>query len=460
MPSAISRPTPLLNAFRGAGTTIGQSEQSLTGTFSIQTFLTLSACLIPVAACWYLSRPCATSSAWNPCVEPLFEFHSVEFTHPDLIAGIVVVAVFLRALFKGFHPLPRIVTIPFLVFFAATLLSALFAMDKIHALAALIQELEFMALAWAFAVLGEARSFLRVLHFILGLFVVETLIAIWQFGLSNAYPTGTFVVHQQYAFYTSFAAALAFGLLSAETNSRRRILYILTLSFLVIGSLLGQERAPWLSFLIAGVAVVWYAGRKRKGLFLSFGVTVLAAIVLVATIPQLREMTVSRLEEAQTDTYGQNSLLSRMLVWGIAFKLFTEHPILGIGPKGFPTVIPHYASSDDLMGVEATDPHNIWLGMAAEQGVVGLVTYIVFVLSMIRLATVHLRTSLSGLPRSLYLASVGYFVFWLIMSYSVFFKGSGHIHFMLLGLMAGLHRQLSVERRSTDSMIPSPRRAQ
>jgi len=452
MSSVASKPTPLLDAFRGTGSAIREPKQSATTGFGFDSFLTLAACLIPIATCWYLSTPCATNSSWTPCVQPLFDFHSIEFTHPDLIAAVVVVVVFTRALLKGFHPMPRIVTVPFIVFFAATLLSALFAMDKIHALAALVQELEFMALAWAFAALGRAKSILRVLNFILGLFVVESLIATGQFALSGSYPTGTFVVHQQYAFYTSFAAAIAFGLLSGETNHRRRVLYILTLSILVIGSLLGQERAPWLSFLVAGVAIVWYAGRERKRLFSWFGVTVLTGILLVVTVPQLREMTISRLEEAQTDTYAQNSLLSRLLVWGIAFKLFTEHPILGIGPKGFPTVVPHYASSEDLMGIEATDPHNIWLGMAAEQGIVGLVTYIVFVISMIRLATVQLRTSLSGLPRSLYLACLGYFVFWLVMSYSVFFKGSGHIHFMLLGMMVGLHHQLSLERPTAPSI--------
>jgi O-antigen ligase len=454
MASTNSRATPLLNAFRAPRPVDGQV--AIGGT-RFESFLVLFACLIPVAACWYLSTPCPTSSVQNPCVNPLFEFHTVELIHPDLIAGIVVLAVLGRALVKGFHPLPRVLLVPFLIFFAATLLSALFAIDKIHAVAALIQELEFMALAWAFSVLEEARHFLRVLHFILALFVFESLVAIWQFASSESYPTGTFVAHQQYAFYTSFAAVIAFGLLANETNRRRRTLYIVCLSLLVIGSLLGQERAPWLSLLVGAIAVAWYSGKKRKRLLFSFAVTVLGAVLLVAAVPQLREVTVSRFAEAQTDTYAQNSLLSRLLVWGIAFNLFLEHPILGIGPKNFPTVVSHYASTDELMGVEAQDPHNIWIGMAAEQGIVGLATYIVFFFSMIRLATAELRTSMIGLPRSLCLAYLAYFVFWLVMSYSVFFKSTGHIHFMLLGLMLGLRRHLALERSSANFGILAAR---
>jgi O-antigen ligase len=108
---------------------------------------------------------------------------------------------------------------------------------------------------------------------------------------------------------------------------------------------------------------------------------------------------------------------------------------------------------EELMGVEATDPHNVWLGMAAEQGIVGLVTYILFFFAIIKLATSKLRSRLSGLPRSLCSAYLGYFVFWLTMSYSVFFKGTGHIHFMLIGLMLGLGQSLLSQRTLERSSI-------
>jgi O-antigen ligase len=390
--------------------------------------------------------------------EPLFQYHTVELTPPDLIAGLVVFVVFVRAIFRGFHSLPKMLLIPFIVFFFATGLSAIFAVDKIHAVAALFQELEFMALAWAFSIGTSAKTFLHIIHFLLGIFVFESLVGVGQFALGQGYPTGTFLVHQQYAFLTSVAALMAFALVSSETNRRRRLLYIIALSILLIGSLLGQERAPWLSFLVGGVAVAWYSGRKkRKRLLVGFGVTVLAAVLVVAAVPQLREVTTSRFAEAETDSYGQNSLLSRFLVWGIAFKLFTEHPVLGIGPKNFPTVIPHYASAAEMMGVEATDPHNVWLGLLAEQGVIGLVAYVYFFWAMIKLATSKLRTPLSDAAQAACLAYLAYQVFWFTMSLTYFKKGEGHIHFMMVGVMCGLYSQLTTA--SSSKLTPSIRTA-
>lgn len=443
MSSVSSNAAPLLTAFRAAGPTGGRV--AVIGPW-FQAFLTLCGCMMPVAVCLYLVR-----------AQPLFEFQSVEFTAPDVVAGVVVIAVVGRALIKGFHFLPRFLSVPFFLLFFATLLSAIFAIDKVHGAAALIQELEFMALAWAFAVLTDAKSFLRIVHFILGIFVFESLIAGWQFLLGADMPTGTFIEHQQYAFFTSFAAVMALALVSNEANPRKRFLYIVTLAILLVGSLLGLERAPWLSFVVGAMAVTWYSGKgkKRKRLLVGFGITAVAAIVLVASVPRLREVTVSRIAEAEKDSERRNSLLSRLLLWKIAYDLFLQNPVLGIGPKNFQIVIPHLASLEEMQGLEKVDPHNVWIGMLAEQGVVGFVTYVAFCCAVIKVGTSRLRTpSLPSLSRSLCLVYIAYFFFWLTMSYPFFQKGAGHFDFMLIGLMLGLQESRSPGYDSGDRTIP------
>jgi O-antigen ligase len=452
MGSVTSSATPLLSAFRASNSS-RQDASTVEPWFA--TFLTILACLIPVAACWYLGNSCPDATPADPCILPLFSFRDVEFTHPDLVAGLAVLAVFARGLIKGFHPLPKILLIPFGLFFLSTILSTVFAIDKVHGVAALIQEIEFMALAWAFSLLTEAKTFLRIVQFILAFFMLQTVIAVWQFVVLDAeMPTGTFTVHQQYAFYTSFAAVMAFALVSNETGRAKRW-YIVTLAILLVGSLLGLERAPWLSFVVGAFAVAWYSGRKKKRLVIGCVVTVLAAALLVAIVPRLRDLTIARISEAEEGSANKNYLLSRLVLWKVAFDLFTQNPVLGIGPKNFQVVVTHYASLEDLQGYTTIDPHNVWVGTLAEQGIIGFLTYAAFCWGILRLGTSRLRNhSFVGLPRSLCLVYTAYFFFWLTMSYPFFQKGTGHIDFLLIGLIVGLNRNLA-GRNSSSSTAPA-----
>lgn len=397
-----------------------------------QFFLTLMGCLMPVTVCWYLAS-----------ADPLFKVKSVEFTHPDVVVIVVVMVAFARALVKGFDPLPRPLLITLLLFLGSTLLSSVVAEDKLRALSAVIQIFEFGMLLWAFSAVTEARYFRRIVHFILAVFVFQTLVAVGQFLGGVPTPKGTFYHHQEYAMLTTAATAIALALFAGERVGWKRFLYFVTLLILLVGSLLGQERAPWASFLVVGVVVVAYAGKRKKAVLIGFAATVLAGVLLVVSIPDLREATLSRMAEAQASTESENSLLGRLLIWGIAFKLFLEHPILGVGPKNFVTMVPHLASTEEMMGNKAVDPHNAFVEYLAEQGIIGFLTYVAFCIAIVRLGLKPLRQKLSALHRSLCLTYLAYNVYWLLMLYSYFSKEMAHVHFMIVGLMVGLQRSFS-----------------
>ena len=414
--------TPLFDAFHSRSSTVAEG-----GLFEL--LLTGLGCLIPVSVSLYLATQ-----------KPLFAFGSVQFIHADLVLLMVVALVGGRALLAGFHPFRKILFLPILLLLISTLLSAVFAADQLRAAAAVVQVVEFAVFTWCFSLLTSTKSFLRIIHFTLAWFAFESLVATVQFLAGDPWPSGTFLVHQEYAMFTGFSAAIAFGLLSAEISRRRRVTYFLLLVVLLWGTLLGQERAPWLAFILGCAAVVYYSGKQRKRLVVAFAVTVVAGVTFVAAVPQLRDMTLSRLAEAETDSTRSNTLLSRLALWQAAGKLFLDHPILGIGPKNFLSLSPHILSKDELAGEEALDPHNIWIGILAEQGILGFATYIYFSVAVLTVGIRTLRNSLGSRLPSLCLAYTAYHFFWLAMSYHFFQKGEGHIHFLLIGLMLGQQR--------------------
>ena len=73
----------------------------------------------------------------------------------------------------------------------------------------------------------------------------------------------------------------------------------------------------------------------------------------------------------------------RLPIWKTAYSIFKEHPINGIGPRGFRYVYNEYAESDDYFvkrnpNLPPTQPHLIILEILAETGVIGLVGFLLF----------------------------------------------------------------------------------
>src|SRR5579862_915033 len=168
--------TPLLTALRGY-----RSEEFGPG-LPFQSLLTFLGCLIPMALCLYLMD-----------IKPLFQIGDVEFTQPDLVLVVIVMLVVGRAVFRGFHPLPRFFVLPVFLYLLSTIVSGLNASDSLRAAAAVIQVLEFVSLAWCFMLVTSPKYFLRIIHTIFGIFIFETLVAVSQFIAGDPAPRATFL---------------------------------------------------------------------------------------------------------------------------------------------------------------------------------------------------------------------------------------------------------------------------
>jgi putative inorganic carbon (HCO3(-)) transporter len=103
----------------------------------------------------------------------------------------------------------------------------------------------------------------------------------------------------------------------------------------------------------------------------------------VAAVPQYRArlQTLTEVSDLASDDDGSRgvgtSIAGRATENVAAFYAFAEHPLLGVGPGLFGTVYGDYAErvEADFRNVKATprEAHNLYLGVAAENGVPGLV---------------------------------------------------------------------------------------
>ncbi|KGM23331.1 O-antigen ligase family protein [Stenotrophomonas maltophilia] len=143
--------------------------------------------------------------------------------------------------------------------------------------------------------------------------------------------------------------------------------------------LLAGSRASWITFALA----LAYSGVRQFGwkrLVLLGLVAVLGAGVLTASVPQLRERFARTAMAWEGSERGVDEALSgRARIWDAAACMIEEHPINGVGARGFRDAYPACVSGDEpaVWGdAPALHAHQIVLEILAETGVIGLLLWL------------------------------------------------------------------------------------
>jgi O-antigen ligase len=161
--------------------------------------------------------------------------------------------------------------------------------------------------------------------------------------------------------------ALILGCAAALRSSRLKPLAILAFVIAVIGLVGTESRGGIIAFAIVILAGVAIGGRWRgvATVLLLFAVLGGATYVTVAA-PQQDRL-------ASTNSSGRNDL------WKVGWRMFTAHPLLGVGAGSFPLVSSHYLDRPGTItsAIYIVDQpkvaHNIYLEQLADVGIPGLV---------------------------------------------------------------------------------------
>lgn len=178
----------------------------------------------------------------------------------------------------------------------------------------------------------------------------------------------------RYAQILLVVVPLVLALAAHRTGRRGRVVL---LSLLPIGAgiaLTGSRGA------VVGLAVT-VALLARLGLVQARSLLAGAAgaAVILLILPAYRERLTSTLSAAESEQVSSldSSSLSRITTNLAALDMFADHPVLGVGPDGFPRFYEAYA---ERVGInvkdEARQPHNLYLGVASQTGIVGLAAFL------------------------------------------------------------------------------------
>ncbi|MFN2555473.1 MAG: O-antigen ligase family protein [Nitriliruptorales bacterium] len=170
-----------------------------------------------------------------------------------------------------------------------------------------------------------------------------------------------------------FPLALSFA---AHTKSiLARLSWAGVLALLGGGLYLTQSRGGILALGLA--VVVWLLSLGRRyARWLLAAPAVLLVLVLVPGVGSRLE-TLADLGEARAGG-GDASLVQRTVAQDAGLAMFFDHAAMGVGAGNFELVEPEYARRLGLPYAAPLAPHNLYLEMAAEAGVLGLTAWLLF----------------------------------------------------------------------------------
>lgn len=164
------------------------------------------------------------------------------------------------------------------------------------------------------------------------------------------------------------------GLYLMRTAGSRlpRVFFLCSSLLLAVPLILAQSRTAWIATLAAIGVMIWYTRHRVRNYLVI--VAVMAGLIAVLFAANLVNLTLVDRTSQLITMHNMGS--SRFDVWVVAASMIADQPIIGVGYAQFPSRYNQYRAATPAIRrdmVAMRDPHNTYIGVLGELGVVGLV---------------------------------------------------------------------------------------
>ncbi|MGQ4415501.1 O-antigen ligase family protein [Streptomyces sp. SAS_269] len=318
---------------------------------------------------------------------------------------------------------------------------------------------DFRLLAWSLVALALWQGILGVQQYVTGTgasYEGEDVRAVGTFGASDVMGMATVV---------SFGLVCAVGLALGRATGRERWTAAACAVALLPPLALSFSRGAWIATVVTVTVQLALAGPRRA---LRVGAAAVAAgVVLVGgfgvgtAMLQERFDSITRVADAP-----DQSVTDRYTMWAAATDMWRERPLTGVGLKGFPEYRDGHASlalssGSDTAGAGAAfrrqpllSPHNMYLLVLGEQGLLGLLGLAGGWLALLVCALRNLwRTRRSAGGRECALVACGLLV-WQLVDFA--YADIGGPSTVLTAVCLGLAAWWALSGTATAERVPEP----
>jgi O-antigen ligase len=274
-------------------------------------------------------------------------------------------------------------------------------------------------------------TFLWLFLITLTVAAIYTLVIHSQYGFTK--KTSTWVMFPLFKEHTSYGAVLALMYPAALYLTFRKSSWGFKaiagamLAILTLATVLSYTRAAWLSLVGAGAVYLIYLFRWSKTAVWSLAVlTVLIGAFNFSWISSKFERNTTDSSDdlnehiaSVTNVSTDASNLERINRWNSAIRMFQDRPILGHGPGTYMFLYAPYQKPSEKTIISTNagnrgNAHSEYLGPLAESGVLGLLTFLGLIISVIAVAVnAYARTQNSRLKSLIRVALLGLITYFL-----------------------------------------------
>ncbi|MFF7768222.1 O-antigen ligase family protein [Streptomyces massasporeus] len=236
---------------------------------------------------------------------------------------------------------------------------------------------DFRLLAWSFVGLAVWQGAVGAHQYVTGTgasYQGRPVRAVGTFGAQDVMGMATVV---------SLGLVCAVGLALGSAPVRQRVLALVCVLVLLPPLALSFSRGAWIATAVTCAVQLLLGGLRRA--FATGAVVAAASVILVGGFGVGTAMLQERISSiTQVADAPDQSVTDRYTMWAAATGMWGEHPLTGVGLKGFPEHRDSHASlalsaGSDTEGAGAAfrkqpllSPHNMYLLILAEQGLLGL----------------------------------------------------------------------------------------
>jgi hypothetical protein len=261
----------------------------------------------------------------------------------------------------------------FCCYLMAVLLSSLVAYNTAMVLKSFIKWFEVLIISVLVVLFSFSAKRYRLIYWLLFvapfLFILEVLYRIFTGEISLF----------SFRVFPGNESLYALALFLPFAGARKKGLFLIVFLICTISVALSLSRGAWIMYF----AIIFYSfSYSSKKITHNMAIFLALLLLLLMLTPEIMSLFVLRLDSFFASESTSN--IERMALIKYAISAFLENPILGVGSLNFPN---YFINKGLMEGIyadkyEILEPHNAFLQVAAEEGIIGLISFASWIIIM------------------------------------------------------------------------------